>query len=221
VRPRRRPHDTYAAAPPPLALPHRCRRRRRTRSQRHPAAAAHRRRAGRAAALSGPAEFWRSRQRANGGTKLLAPIRVAQRRLADVAASLDAAGGAPTREAVTDALQALRASSLNCYVFEALPDDSFETRTSLATQSLGLADPCTLRLVLKNVTSLEGPAVRAQAAGVMGDAVAAFERADAALSDARATGGAAALASAKAGVAAARAAVDGVEALVMDVLASP
>jgi|APGre2960657404_1045060.scaffolds.fasta_scaffold83863_2 hypothetical protein len=176
---------------------------------------------GRAAALSGPAEFWRSRQRANGGTKLLAPIRVAQRRLGEVAAALDAAGAEPTREAVTGALQGLRAASLNCYIFEALPDDTFETRTSLATQAFGIADPCTLRLVLKNVTSLEGPAVKAQAAGVVADAVAAFERADAALSEARATGGAAALASAKAGVAAARAAVDSVEALLVDVLAMP
>lgn len=45
--------------------------------------------------------------------------------------------------------QDVRASSLNCYLFEALEGDSTETRASLITQQLALADPCTFRLVVK------------------------------------------------------------------------
>lgn len=46
------------------------------------------------------------------------------------------------------ALQTVRASSLNCYVYEALEDDSIETRASLFTQRfVSSADPCTFRCV--------------------------------------------------------------------------
>lgn len=40
---------------------------------------------------------------------------------------------------VLEALQLVRASSLNCYMFEALPDDTIETKASLLTQQLELS----------------------------------------------------------------------------------
>jgi hypothetical protein len=83
-------------------------------------------------------EFWKSRQTQNSD-KLLAPIKVAQRRLADAAAMLDQPSG------LGQALQTVRASSMNCYVFDALSDDTIETKASLFTQEFKLSDPCTFR----------------------------------------------------------------------------
>ena len=45
--------------------------------------------------------------------------------------------------------RSVRASSLNCYLFEALPGDDTETQASLITQQMQLADPCTFRLIIK------------------------------------------------------------------------
>ena len=45
--------------------------------------------------------------------------------------------------------RSVRASSLNCYLFEALPGDGTETQASLITQQMQLADPCTFRLIIK------------------------------------------------------------------------
>jgi hypothetical protein len=45
----------------------------------------------------------------------------------------------PATQELTAALQLVRSSSLNCYLFEALPDDTFETRASLLTQKYELS----------------------------------------------------------------------------------
>ena len=49
----------------------------------------------------------------------------------------------------------VRASSLNCYLFEPLADDDSDTRASLVTQQMQLADPCTFRLIVKVFGSVE------------------------------------------------------------------
>ncbi|KAK9801403.1 hypothetical protein WJX73_006831 [Symbiochloris irregularis] len=48
----------------------------------------------------------------------------------------------------------IRLASLNCYSFEALEGDSFDTRASLLQRKIGLSDGCTFRLIAKNVTGL-------------------------------------------------------------------
>lgn len=40
--------------------------------------------------------------------------------------------------------QTVRASSLNCYLYEALPNDSFDTKASLFSIRQNLSDPCTV-----------------------------------------------------------------------------
>ena len=62
---------------------------------------------------------------------------------------LVAAAASTVPSSVVTALQAVRASSLNCYLFEALPGDDSDTRASLITQQMQLADPCTFRIVVK------------------------------------------------------------------------
>lgn len=71
-----------------------------------------------------------------GGAKLLNPLYVAQQRLQE-ASNLLQQGTQP--EELTAALQLVRSSSLNCYIFEALPDDTIETRASLLTQKYELS----------------------------------------------------------------------------------
>lgn len=71
-----------------------------------------------------------------GGAKLLNPLYVAQQRL-QAASDLLSQGTQP--EELTAALQLVRSSSLNCYMFEALPDDTIETRASLLTQKYELS----------------------------------------------------------------------------------
>ena len=44
-----------------------------------------------------------------------------------------------------------------CTRFEAGAGDSIETRASLITQNLKLADPCTFRILVKNTTLLMAP----------------------------------------------------------------
>lgn len=55
------------------------------------------------------------------------------------ASALLAQTSEPAAEDLTAALQLVRSSSLNCYMFEALPDDTFETRASLLTQQYELS----------------------------------------------------------------------------------
>eukprot|EP00798_Chlamydomonas_sp_ICE-L_P018004 gene18004-24413_t len=107
-------------------------------------------------------EAWKNVQRQNGGMKILAPIRGAIEKLTEGGALLEVAS---TPEELTAALKTIRGSSLNCYVFEALPTDDFATRASLATQQIittfmTTADPCTFRIIVKNVTSLSSPATQ-------------------------------------------------------------
>lgn len=93
---------------------------------------------GTAAAENGYITWWKSRRTVNGGAKLLNPLYVAQRRLqeaSDLLKQSSQLGG----EEVTAALQLVRSSSLNCYMFEALPDDTIETRASLLTQKYELS----------------------------------------------------------------------------------
>jgi hypothetical protein len=125
------------------------------------------------AAHAGPlgqqiAAAWRRTQQANS-SKIIAPIKVAQQRLMQASTFLDNAAAAattPTSAAaivsgssgaataaadseagVVSALQAVRASSLNCYVFDAFESDTVETKASLVTQQLQLADPCKCSVV--------------------------------------------------------------------------
>eukprot|EP00892_Ulva_mutabilis_P009327 jgi/Ulvmu1/6767/UM030_0105.1 len=52
------------------------------------------------------------------------------------------------------AIQLVRAASCNCYSFEAFNNDTLDTKVSLVTQNLNLADPCTFRIIVKNTTLL-------------------------------------------------------------------
>eukprot|EP00884_Botryococcus_braunii_P023473 jgi/Botrbrau1/980/Bobra.114_1s0021.1 len=107
-------------------------------------------------ALSAPLEFLKSRQRANNGEKLLAPIRAARRRLQLVEGLLTGINPEDS-EAYRQILEIVRVSSLNCYQFEPLEGDSLETRASLVAAQIKLGDPCTYRLIGKNVTNLLTP----------------------------------------------------------------
>eukprot|EP00882_Tetradesmus_deserticola_P030706 GHRQ01034602.1.p1 GENE.GHRQ01034602.1~~GHRQ01034602.1.p1 ORF type:complete len:333 (-),score=69.93 GHRQ01034602.1:74-985(-) len=89
------------------------------------------------AAAGGFIDWWKSRRTANGGFKLLAPLYAAQQRLQQASDVLGAE--AVGSGELLAALQLVRASSLNCYLFEALPDDTFETKASLLTQKYELS----------------------------------------------------------------------------------
>ncbi|KAF8073027.1 morn3 [Scenedesmus sp. PABB004] len=128
--------------------------------------------------------WWRGRRSANGGAKLLAPIYVAQRRLREADDMLSAASSIGSDEALA-ALQLVRASSLNCYMFDALESDTIETKASLLTQKWQLSDPCTFRIVLKNVTDLEPAATQAAAQAKMEALVLSYQKLDAYLDMAR------------------------------------
>lgn len=52
------------------------------------------------------------------------------------------------------AIRLVRTASCNCYSFEAFSSDSLDTKVSLVTQNLNLADPCTFRIIVKNTTLL-------------------------------------------------------------------
>ncbi|KAL3156665.1 hypothetical protein ABBQ38_000946 [Trebouxia sp. C0009 RCD-2024] len=132
--------------------------------------------------LSAPAEFLKTRQRANGGEILLAPIR-ASRQVLEVSSSVKYTnvhhGSWTMLDRESDGMQAAEASlqelniyepdpaiysailskvrraSLDCYVHEAADNDTIETRATQATQKwIRIADPCTFRLIAKNVTGL-------------------------------------------------------------------
>jgi hypothetical protein len=89
------------------------------------------------AAAGGFIDWWKSRRTANGGYKLLAPLYAAQQRLQQASDVLNAEAVGNTE--LLEALQLVRASSLNCYMFEALPDDTIETKASLLTQKFELS----------------------------------------------------------------------------------
>lgn len=136
-------------------------------------------------------EWWKSRKRQNRGAKLIAPLKVAQRRLEEAAAMLEQAeaaapgAGAYSGEDITPVLQAVRASSLNCYLFEPLPGDSFETKASLFTIRQNLSDPCTFRIIVKNAVDF-GPADQAvRGFALLDDLVLSYQKLDSYLDSAR------------------------------------
>lgn len=106
--------------------------------------------------LSAPAEFLKTRQRANGGEILLAPIRASRQVLEAAEASLRELNIYEPDPAIYRAvLSKVRRASLDCYVHEAADSDTLETKATQATQRwIKIADPCTFRLIAKNVTSL-------------------------------------------------------------------
>lgn len=136
-------------------------------------------------------EWWKSRKRANGGVKLLAPIKVAQQRLEAAAGMLEKAqgdapaAGAYSGENITPVLQAVRASSLNCYLFEALPGDSFDTKASLFTIKQNLSDPCTFRIVVKNATDFAPEEQRVRGQELISELVRSYQKLDSYLDSAR------------------------------------
>jgi hypothetical protein len=77
---------------------------------------------------------------------------VAQRRLQE-ASNLLTQGSQP--EDITAVLQLVRSSSFNCYMFEALPDDTIETRASLLTQKyeLSVSSSSTLQQMVQQVAA--------------------------------------------------------------------
>ncbi|GAX81642.1 hypothetical protein CEUSTIGMA_g9070.t1 [Chlamydomonas eustigma] len=131
-------------------------------------------------------------QRQDGGAKMLAPFIVAQQRLRQADSSLEAAAAIASRSVaegspspmidtlpdLTASLRAVRASSLNCYLFEALPGDDTDTRASLITQQINIADPCTFRLVVKNVVDFSSQDVKAQGSDLVQAAVTSYSKLD-------------------------------------------
>eukprot|EP00878_Enallax_costatus_P004502 GHUV01004742.1.p1 GENE.GHUV01004742.1~~GHUV01004742.1.p1 ORF type:complete len:246 (+),score=69.53 GHUV01004742.1:114-851(+) len=128
-------------------------------------------------------DWWKSRRTLNGGAKLLNPIYVAQQRLQQAAELLG--NGSVNSDVATEALQLVRASSLNCFMFEPLESDTFETKASIMTQKYELSDPCTFRIILRNVTSLEPEATQQVAKDKMDALVLSYQRLDTYLDMAR------------------------------------
>ncbi|GLC43159.1 hypothetical protein PLESTB_000856800 [Pleodorina starrii] len=131
-----------------------------------------------AGVLDGTVEWWKSRKRANSA-KLIAPIKVAQQRLE--AASVMLANGSGS---MVDVLQLVRASSLNCYLFEALPTDTLETRASLFSQSSNLSDPCTFRIIVKNVVDFASEEDKERGAQLLNSLILSYQKLDSELESA-------------------------------------
>ncbi|KAG2498514.1 hypothetical protein HYH03_003765 [Edaphochlamys debaryana] len=133
--------------------------------------------------LEGTVSWWKDRKKENS-FKLIAPLKVAQQRL-------EAAAGKLKEEASpVEVLQLVRSSSLNCYVYEALPGDSFETRTSLFTQSNNFgSDPCTFRIIIKNAVAFAPPADKDRGADLLNSLILSYQKLDSEL-EAAADGGA-------------------------------
>lgn len=106
------------------------------------------------AVLRAPAEFYRSRQQSNGGAIFLRPIATSRSHLISAQASLTQGGPS----AYAEALDNIRLAAMDCVVFD------FEgsqrsgkhdlTTASSNQQEYKLGDPCKLRLVVKNATTL-------------------------------------------------------------------
>jgi len=102
-------------------------------------------------ALRAPAEFYRSRQQINGGAMILGPIQASRQHLEVARESLK-------RQEYGEALASTRAASMDCVVFNFGEDNRAGRRdlstASSAEQEYKLGDPCKLRLVVKNATTL-------------------------------------------------------------------
>lgn len=128
-------------------------------------------------------DWWKSRRTINGGAKLLAPIYVAQQRLQQASELLNKSP--VDSDVALEALQLVRASSLNCFMFEPLESDTIETRASILTQKYELSDPCTFRIILRNVTDLEPETAQQAAKDKMDALVLSYQKLDAYLDMAR------------------------------------
>jgi len=134
--------------------------------------------------------FWKGAQRQNGGAKILAPIRGALQRLSVASKMIE---GSPDQPQLSEALQLVRVSSMNCYIYEADDTDSTETRASLLTQQLKFADPCTFRLIVKNVTDLSPPSEAQEGKQLVQNIIQSYSLLDVYLEDAIQGGGSSAL----------------------------
>ncbi|KAL6774526.1 hypothetical protein ACKKBG_A25330 [Auxenochlorella protothecoides x Auxenochlorella symbiontica] len=109
--------------------------------------------------LQSPAAFYRSRQQAGGGAKILAPIRGSRAGLERCRFILNDGGPNP----YVAMLRLARSASMNCYLYEPNAGEGWEARASLIQQSLPFSDPCTLRLIYKNsITLNKDPALQQQ-----------------------------------------------------------
>ncbi|EFJ40814.1 hypothetical protein VOLCADRAFT_99289 [Volvox carteri f. nagariensis] len=125
-----------------------------------------------AGVLDGTVAWWKGRQRANSA-KLIAPIKVAQQRLEAASAMLADGSGS-----MLEVLQLVRASSLNCYVFEALPTDTLETVASLMAQSSKISDPCTFRIIVKNVVDFASEDDKERGAQLLNSLILSYQKLD-------------------------------------------
>ncbi|GIL46592.1 hypothetical protein Vafri_3550 [Volvox africanus] len=125
-----------------------------------------------AGVLDGTVEWWKARKRANSA-KLIAPIKVAQQRLEAASAMLADGSGS-----MLEVLQLVRSSSLNCYLFEALPSDTLETRASLFTQSSNFSDPCTFRIIIKNVVDFAPVDDKERGAQLLNSLILSYQKLD-------------------------------------------
>ncbi len=97
------------------------------------------------------AEFYKTRQQANGGAFFLGPVQLSRQRLESAAAAVQGT----EQEKYTTALEAVRTASLDCIVF----DFDFEGKKDLTTapsseQEYKFGDTCKYRLIVKNATTL-------------------------------------------------------------------
>ncbi|GIL90697.1 hypothetical protein Vretifemale_18472 [Volvox reticuliferus] len=99
--------------------------------------------------------------------------QVAQQRLE--AASTMLADGSGS---MLEVLQLVRSSSLNCYLFDALPSDTLETRASLLTQSSKLTDPCTFRIIIKNVVDFASTDDKERGAQLLNNLILSYQKLD-------------------------------------------
>jgi hypothetical protein len=98
------------------------------------------------------AAFYKSRQQANGGAFFLGPIQLSKIRLENAVAALQSSEEM-TVENYATAMESVRAASLDCIVLD------FEGKQDLTTapsseQEYKFGDPCKLRLIVKNATTL-------------------------------------------------------------------
>lgn len=102
------------------------------------------------------ANFYRTRQQANGGSFFLGPIQLSRQRLETAATALESPDSASVQaeiENYTAALESLRAASLDCIVFDFEGKQDLTTAASIG-QEYKFGDPCKLRLIVKNATTL-------------------------------------------------------------------
>jgi hypothetical protein len=75
------------------------------------------------------------------------------------------------------ALTLVRMASCNCYKYDPFATDSIDSKVSMMTQNLGLADPCTFRIIVKNVTVLmdDDDSLKMETKAVLAQVVRSYE----------------------------------------------